>query len=75
MLMRKLRRLPTRVPVPVDPEFVQKFCETGWQRVERIYGKRRVQVWADALGRRALIAKRREYRKSKRAVNVAQCGE
>lgn len=57
----RAKRLPTSAPVPVDPQFVQTFVEGGWQRAERIFGKRRVQTWAMVVGKRALIAKRRAY--------------
>lgn len=59
--MRRGKRLPTSVVIPVDPEFVGLFCEGGWQRVERIYGKRRVQTWVSAMGRQKLINMRRAY--------------
>lgn len=61
MIDRRARRLPTSVPVPVDPEFVPLFVKHGWQRVERIYGKRRVQTWADVVGRKYMIGLRRDY--------------
>lgn len=60
---RRARRLPTSVPVPVDPQFVQKFCDHGWPRVERIWGKPRVIVWARVIGVKNLIQMRREYKK------------
>lgn len=54
------RRLPTSVPVPVDPEFAQKFAEGGWSRVKRIWGKR-ADVWIRVVGLSELQAIRREY--------------
>lgn len=61
-LSRRARRLPTSVPVPVDPEFVPTFLQHGWARVERIWGKRRVQTWVGLLGRKELEQMRREHR-------------
>jgi hypothetical protein len=58
----RARRLPTSVPVPVDPEFVDTFLQHGWARVERIWGKRRVQTWVGLLGRAKLEQMRREQR-------------
>lgn len=72
MLTHRGRRLPTSVPVPVDPEFMTRFFEGGWQRVERIYGKRRVQTWTDVVGRQSMITMRREHVK---AVRAARRGE
>lgn len=63
---RRARRLPTSVPVPVDPEFVPKFVAHGWQRVERIWGKPRVAVWARVVGVKNLIHMRREHLKGRR---------
>lgn len=62
MLNRRARRLPTHVPVPVDPQFVPEFIAGGWQRVERIWGKRRVQTWTAVVGRTKLERLRREKR-------------
>lgn len=61
MIDRRARRLPTSVPIPVDPQFVQTFCEGGWARCDRIYGKRRTQTWASAIGRDRLRQMRREH--------------
>jgi len=57
---RRPRRLPTSIAIPVDPEFVKHFCAGGWQRVERIYGKRRVQTWTAVVGRDKLKQMRRD---------------
>ncbi len=62
MVDRRPRRLPTSVPVPVDPEFVDTFLRHGWARVERIWGKRRVQTWVGLLGRVKLERLRRATR-------------
>lgn len=61
------RGLPTVVTIPIDPEFVPQFIAGGWQRVERMWGKRRTATWASAIGRRKLIAMRREAMAAKRA--------
>ena len=58
---RRSRRLPTNVPVPVDPQFVDMFVRFGWQRVERMWGKRRVATWAAVVGKRDMIRARREF--------------
>lgn len=58
---RRAKRLPTSVPVPVDPEFVPTFVRAGWQRVERMWGKRRVATWAAVVGKSDMIRRRREY--------------
>lgn len=65
MTNRRGKRLPTHVPVPVDPEFVQTFIEGGWQRVERIWGKRRVQTWVAVIGRAKMEQMRRDERARK----------
>lgn len=66
----RARRLPTSVPIPVDPEFVTTFLSYGWQRVERIWGKRRVQTWVSVIGRRELEHMRREARRLRRGVQA-----
>lgn len=56
----RARRLPTSVPVPVDPQFVAKFMEGGWPRVNRLWGKR-AQVWIRVIGLRNLQAMRAQF--------------
>lgn len=58
---KRPRGLPTNIPVPVDPEFVDKFVKHGWQRVERMWGKRRVATWAAVVGKADMIRQRRAY--------------
>lgn len=57
---RRGRRLPTSVPIAPDPQFIPKFMEGGWARVNRIWGKR-AQVWIRVIGLQELKAMRREY--------------
>lgn len=68
----KRRSLPTNIPVPVDPEFERKFIEHGWQRVERIWGKRRTMTWAAVVGKEQLIRKRKEYRAEQRKLRLEE---
>lgn len=57
--MRKL--LPTSAPKPIPPEFIPKFAEHGWRRVENIWGKSTVQAWRRALGAQRLADARSQY--------------
>lgn len=62
MPTKRRRCLRTNIPIPVDPEFVEIFVKFGWQRTERIYGKRRTRTWMGVIGRAELNRMRREYR-------------
>jgi len=70
MPTKRRRCLRTDVPIPVDPEFLEIFVKFGWQRTERIYGKRRTQTWTGVIGRAELNRMRREYRRQARLKNV-----
>lgn len=52
--------MPTSVPIDVDEQFIDKFMEGGWKRVQSMWGKR-ADVWIRVIGKTKLQAMRREY--------------
>ncbi|MDF0543351.1 hypothetical protein PX699_13415 [Sphingobium sp. H39-3-25] len=58
---KRYRVLPTKTPVPVDPEFIDNFVQHGWREVEHMYGKNRAKRWAQVIGVAALREKRKGY--------------
>lgn len=61
--MTRNKLLPTKAPKPIPPEFLEKFEQHGWQRVERIWGKATVKAWANVIGRKRMIERRKRWLK------------
>jgi hypothetical protein len=55
--------LPTSALKPIPPEFLEKFAQHGWRRVERIWGRSTVLAWRKAIGAKQMEAARRRYLK------------
>ncbi|MYL97062.1 hypothetical protein GR702_04650 [Novosphingobium sp. FGD1] len=60
-MTRKL--LPTSAPKPIPPEFLEKFKQHGWRRVENIWGKSTVLAWSKVIGRKRMAEIRKRYLK------------
>lgn len=63
--MSKRPMVPTSAPKPIPPEFIPKFAEHGWRRVENIWGRSTVMAWRRALGAERLDQARKQFRSSK----------
>lgn len=65
--MAKRKILPTSAPKPIPPEFMQKFKQHGWRRVEQIWGKSTVLAWSKVIGRKRMAEERKRYLKEEKA--------
>lgn len=60
--MKTRKLLPTNAPMPIPPQFLQKFEQHGWQRCERIWGKSTVKAWSLVIGRKRMIEMRNRWK-------------
>lgn len=58
-MTRKL--LPTSAPKPIPPEFMEKFVQHGWRRVEHLFGKSTAAAWRKAIGAKRMAEARKRY--------------
>ena len=65
--MPKRTILPTSAPKPIPPEFIPKFAEHGWRRVENIWGRSTVMAWRRALGAERLDEARKQFLEARAA--------
>ncbi|GAM06343.1 hypothetical protein [Novosphingobium sp. MBES04] len=65
--MAKSKLLPTCAPKPIPPEFLEKFVQHGWRRVENMWGKSTVLAWSKVIGRKRMAEMRKQYLKGKKA--------
>ena len=63
----KHKILPTSAPKPIPPEFMEKFKQHGWRRVEQIWGKSTVLAWSKVIGRKRMAEQRKCYLKEAKA--------
>lgn len=64
--MRKAQSTKLAEPIPV--EFERVFVELGWERANRIFGKRATKRYFTALGADRLRAIRADYLKSRKLI-------
>lgn len=64
------RALSTKIPKAIDPQFEQVFVQYGHRVTEQTYGKRYTTRAIAALGKLALIRKRRAFVRGDVAVNI-----
>lgn len=57
------RLLPTSAPIPIPPQFFDKFFAHGWTRCENIWGKGRVEGWIMTLGPKRMAEARKRYQR------------
>ena len=71
--MRKSQSTKIAEPIPV--EFEQVFIHHGWDRANRVFGKRATTRYYTALGAERLRAERNTYLDQRKTAPIGQCNQ